>query len=294
MRLLPAIVANLFLVASALGFGSVLRPLFPSSFSTLDRAALTLLGGIGLLGTLLFDIGQAWFSRPAIALIMLTGIFLGCLSLTRIFRKPNPSMSKTGVPLLTALIVAGVLLVTAVAGLAEPTGDIKMDAMAYHFLGPKVWLREGTIRPVLDEAFTAFPAIVETQYAALMAFGGPRAPGFFSFISLLSIFLVTGALALRSDLGSSGAWWVAALVCTMPVVYRGAYGGFVDVIYSGFVLAAARVGFDAERPVHYVLFGCSAALRWARSTPDLLPWPCFLHVRSTWSLWSTAKTRNPL
>ena len=255
MRFFPAIAANVFVLASALGYGAVLRRLFPQGFSILDRISLTLLGGLGLLGTLLFDIGQAWFARSAIVVILLVGILLGLLSLASALRKRSFHIPKIDIQLLPALIIASVLLMTALAGLAEPVGDIKMDAIAYHFLGPKVWLREGIIRPVLDEAYTAFPGIVETQYAALMDFGGPRAPQFFAVIALVSILLLAAALALRFGLDAKRAWWVAALIVTMPVVYRGAHGGFVDVIYSGFVLAAARVGFDAEHPRHYVLFG---------------------------------------
>ena len=250
-----AIAANALLFAAALGFGSALRRLFPQSFSLVDGLAFTVLGGLGLLGTLLFDVGQAWFSRTAIALVMLAGLFLSVVWLLKNASAVRSNLSKICVPLLPAAIVASVLLITAVGGLAEPTGDIKMDAIAYHFLGPKVWLRNGVIRPVIDEALTAFPAIVETQYAAVMAFGGPRAPEFYAVIALLAILLLGVALALRSGLDPAGAWWVAALILTMPVVYRGAFGGFVDVVYSGFVLAAARVGFDAERPAHYALFG---------------------------------------
>jgi hypothetical protein len=255
MRLLPAIAANALLLTTALGFGSALRRLFPPSFSIVDRLAFTLLRGLGLLGALLFDLGQAWFSRTAIVLVMLAGLFLGVVWLLKNTEALRSNLPKICVPLLPAAIVASVLLITAVGGLAEPTGDIKMDAIAYHFLGPKVWLRNGMIRPVIDEALTAFPATVETQYAAVMALGSQRAPGFYAVLALLSILLLTMTLALRSGLDPAGAWWVAALIFTMPVVYRGAFGGFVDVVYSGFVLAAARLGLDAERPAHYALFG---------------------------------------
>ena len=35
----------------------------------------------------------------------------------------------------------------------EPVGDIRSDTISYHYLGPRVWLRDGVIRPVLDESF---------------------------------------------------------------------------------------------------------------------------------------------
>lgn len=262
MSVLSAIGANAFLLVAAIGYGSLLRPLFPANFSALDRRALSLLGGLGLIGTLLFDVGQLWFSRTAIALALLSGTMLALCRFIRYWRRPSFSIVGRGRLSLPALVVAGVLLVTALGGFAEPTGDIKMDAIAYHFLGPKVWLRNAVIRPVLDESLTAFPATVETQYAALMAFGGQRAPELYAVIALISLLLLALAVARRTGLNAGEAWWVAALIFTMPVVYRGAFGGFVDVIYSLFVLAAARVAFEAERPGHYLLVGifCGFAL----------------------------------
>src|ERR1700730_16170595 len=64
----------------------------------------------------------------------------------------------------------------------------------------------------------------------------------------------TAGLAVRLGLGQFGVWWTAALVVTMPAVYSGAYGGFVDALFAAFVLAAARIAFDAETPRHYALF----------------------------------------
>src|ERR1700737_4705491 len=254
-RLFLPIVGNVLLLLAALGFGRVLRGLFPPSFSQLDRLALTLLGGLGLLGTIFFGVGHVWFSPASVLFVMLVGLAFAFKWLTEVARGLVSNVTKIRVPALPAMVISAVLLMPAIGGLAEPVGDIKMDAIAYHFLGPKVWLRNGLIRPVIDEAFTSFPAIVETQYAALMFLGGQRTPGFFAVIALISLLLVTLALALRIGLNLRSAFWAAALIFAMPAVYRGAYGGFVDAIYSGFVLGAVRIGFDAERPAHYLLFG---------------------------------------
>ena len=146
------------------------------------------------------------------------------------------------------------------------------DSIAYHFLGPKVWLRDHLIHPVPDEIQTAFPAVIETQYAALIFLGGQRAPRFFAVISLISILLVAASLALRMGLDRSGAWWTAALIVTMPAVYSGAYGGFVDVLFAAFVLAAARVAFDAETPGHYVLVGLMCGFATAAKYTGFIAW----------------------
>jgi hypothetical protein len=253
--MISTLLANLFLITAIVGFGYLPRVLFPSNLSGPDRWALTLLGGLGICGTLLFAVGQISFSHRTIIAMLALGALNGIRVLVGAPSRYHPSVARTYPPLIPAAIVATVIAITTIGGLAEPTGDIKMDAIAYHFLGPKVWLRQGLIRPVLDESLTSFPAVVETQYAALMALDGPAAPELFAVVALISMILLAAGLARRVGLNALDAWWVVAAVVTMPALYRGAYGGFNDVIYSGLVLAAARVVFDAQRMRHYILFG---------------------------------------
>jgi len=255
MSVILPIFANLILLTAMLGFGSLLRALIPQSFSRVDRLALTLLGGLGLLGTLLFCMGQVWFSRTAIFLVLLGGVLLALKTLIRSGPHLRTLVGDLSIPVLPGLVIGAVLTVTMLGGFAEPTGDIRMDAISCHLLSPKIWLRDAVIRPVIDESTTAFPTLVETQYSALMALGGQRAPGLFAAIGLVLILLVAVALARRSGLDAHASWWVAALIVTMPVVYRGAFGSFVDAIYCSFVLAAARLAFDALEPRQYLLVG---------------------------------------
>jgi 4-amino-4-deoxy-L-arabinose transferase-like glycosyltransferase len=255
MKALPAILANLFVVAAALGFGTLLRRLFPENFLKIDRLAMSLLGGLGLLGTVLFCVGQFWFSRSAIVVVLLLGVLLGVRTFVRSLQEYRAALSSMSIPVLPSMVILSVFLVTAIGGLAEPTGDMSNDAIAYHYLGPKVWLRDAVIHPVADEVLTYFPVVVETQYAALMSLGGQRAPGFFSVIGLLTILLIATSVASRTGLGLPGVWWSGALMVTMPALYSGAARGFIDVFFAGFVLAAARVAFDATKPGHYALFG---------------------------------------
>ena len=88
-----------------------------------------------------------------------------------------------------------------------------------------------------------------------MAFGGQRAPELFSVTSLILILLLAAAMAIRMGLDRDGAWWVAAFLSTMPALYRGLYGGMVDVIYAAFVIAASRIIFDTELATHSTLTG---------------------------------------
>jgi hypothetical protein len=286
MRLLPAIFANVVLFAAALGFGGLLRPLFPQTFSAIDRLAFTLLGGLGLLGTVLFCVGQFWFSGVAIVLILLFGLALLVKPAARVLRDGRAILSNISLPPLPTAIVAAVLLVTAIAGLALPTGDMNHDSIAYHFLGPKVWLRDHLIRPVPDEILTSFPAAVETQYAALISIGGQRAPGFFALTSLISILLVTAGLAIRLGLSTPGALWTLALIVTMPALYRGAYGGFLDVLFAAFILAAVRTAFDAETRGHYALFGLFCGIAMATKYTALISFFLLIFCSLIISLWS--------
>src|SRR5271170_4514136 len=105
MRALPPIVANVVLFASALGFGSGLRRLFPQSFSAIDRLAFTLLGGLGLLGIVLFCVGQFSFSRSAILLVLLLGVGLGLKPAAQALRNSRATLSNISLPLLPAAIV---------------------------------------------------------------------------------------------------------------------------------------------------------------------------------------------
>jgi hypothetical protein len=285
MRLLPPILANLFLVISAIGFGSLLHRLFPTTFSTLDRIALTLLGGLGILGTILFCVGQIWFSRPAIILILLLGTLLTIPSLASAARQFRSVMSQVSFPVLPTLVVSSVLLITAVGGLALPVGDMNDDAIAYHYHGPKVWLREGVIRPVEDEIQTAFPAVVEVQYAAVMSLGGSRAPGFFAVSSVIAALLIAASLSIRLGLNSSQAWWTAALIIATPAVYRGGFGGFLDLLFAAFILAAARVCFEAMEIRQYILFGLFCGIAMATKYHGLIAWALLVFCSFLVSVW---------
>src|ERR1700738_1912535 len=179
MRMVMPIVANAVLVIAALSLASLLRRLIPERFSRIDRIAIILLGGLGILGTLLFCAGQVRFSRSAILLTLCFCILLGSRSLLREIDEYRTSVGRLSLPVLPVLLVGSVLLVTAIGGLSEPPGDMNADAIAYHYLGPAVWLRQGIIRAVPDEVLTYFPVVVETQYAALMSIGGERGAGVF-------------------------------------------------------------------------------------------------------------------
>ena len=258
MRFLPPLAANLLLFLAAFGLGGLLRPLFPIRLLKVDRIATIILGGLGLLGTLFFLIGLFRFSKPVILAVLIPAASLG---LAFIYKEAkglaSSATSHFDLPILPAAVIAFVVLLTFVAGFAQPVGDIRADHISYHFLGPQVWLRDAAIHPVPDETHTSFPAIVEVLYASVMSLGGTRAPELFSVFSL-TLLLVAFGLARRMGLDRKGAWWAAALVATMPVVYRGSFAGFNDAILAGFFLLAIRYALDATGPRDYALAGLFA------------------------------------
>src|SRR5208282_994535 len=114
--------------------------------------------------------------------VLLFGVLLSTGLVASVVRAARAAFAMRSAPLLPLAVIASVLAVTVVGGFAKPTFDMNSDAIAYHYYGPKVWLRDALIRPVPDEALTAFPAEVETLFAALMSLGGERAPQLFSVV----------------------------------------------------------------------------------------------------------------
>lgn len=269
-----AVLGTFLVLIAAFGFGAWISPLFPSSLTAISRNTCSWIGGFGLLGVMLFVIGQWKFNVPIIGIVVAVGIasaLIHFLRLHRATRRAAAGNAKSRV--VPAAIVALILILTAVAGLAEPVGDWGVDGVAYHYVGPKVWLRDGIVRPIPDNAPTSYPSNVEMVFAALRGLGGDRAPGFSAFLTLSMLLLVAAALGIRCGLPMMGAWWIAALVATMPALYEGSHSGFVDAVYASFVLAAACIGFDARRKREFAALGIFCGLAMATKYPGLLALP---------------------
>lgn len=152
MRDLEAILAIATLVLACLGIGSLSDRFFPSSFSKFDRFTLIFIGGAGLLGTLLFDIGYWAYTRASILTLLIACILIGHRWLWDLPGALRDIGGRHFIRSVPGTILTGILALTAIGGLANPTGGTENDSVAYHFLGPRVWLREGKIRPVLDQS----------------------------------------------------------------------------------------------------------------------------------------------
>src|SRR6267378_2798399 len=260
-----------FLSLAAFGAGTSIAKLMPVSFCRLDCAVYQLLGGFGILSLVLFLVGQIAFTRTLIATLLTIALLAGVKPLWHLRSEiASIFVSRSHVPTLPLVIVLLTLSLTAVVSLSEITGNYGNDAVAYHLLGPKVWLRNGIVRPLADNCHTAFPQTMETLYGALLAIGETRAPDLLSVVTFSLLLLVSSSLARRCGLNVREAWWVAALVATMPAVYAGSTRCFVDGVYAAFVLVAARVAFDAAESRHWVLCGVFGGLAMGTKYTGLL------------------------
>jgi hypothetical protein len=176
MRVLAPVFANIVLLLAVLVFGSLVRAIYPKRNSRVDAAALTLLGGIGVVGIVLFCAGQFWFTRTSILLVPCVGVLLSLRPAWGLTRNWRQWFAELRPPILPLAIIVVIVFVTVVGGMTVLVGDMNHDSIAYHYLGLAVWLKHGVIRAVPDENHTYFPVIVETQFAALMVLGGQRAP----------------------------------------------------------------------------------------------------------------------
>jgi hypothetical protein len=264
---LQAIAANAWVSVAAFGYGSWIPRFLPQTFSRFAKLACGLIGGFGLLGLTVFLVGHVSLTRWSVGAILIVGTILAAASKLRPWDLCLP------VAKVPAAIVCAMLVWTAVAGLAEPVGSWDKDGVAYHLVGPKVWLRNGIIRPIADNMNTSYPDTPEMVFTALSTFGGGRAPGFSACWTIGLLLAVAAALGRRCGLDVSATWWAAALAVTMPAVYNGGFAAFVDVIYATFILAAVRVGLDATERKHFAIFGFFCGLAMATKYPALLALP---------------------
>lgn len=270
IEILKATVANIIVAFSAFGFGCWIPRALPKTFSRLTQCIYCWIGGFGVLGLTLFVIGHLSFTPTIVGIVLSVGVLAGFTIILRSLRLQVPLAHP-------AFVIVGIVLaITAIAGLAEPVGDWGIDGVAYHYVGPKVWLRDGIVRPVADNAPTSYPSIVEMVFASMMAFGGQRAPGLSAAWTLAMFLAIAALLGRRLGLDVAGAWWVSALLATMPALYEGSHSGFVDAVYATFILAAIRIGLDANETKHFLLFGFFCGLAMATKYPALVAFPFLL------------------
>ena len=68
--ILKTLFAVALLILGAIGVGAFVYRLLPDNLRPSERATFILLGGIGLLSTALFLVGQIWFTPMSITLVL--------------------------------------------------------------------------------------------------------------------------------------------------------------------------------------------------------------------------------
>jgi hypothetical protein len=268
-----AIASVVLMTVAAAGAGRWIERLLPRNAAPVHRVALVLAGGLGTLGTLLFVIGQVIFTRVVIGGVLTVAGLLGIAPVKRFAQELVCFWRRSSAPRLAIAAVVFVLLVTAIAGLAEFTGDWNSDTISYHMLGPKVWLRDALIRPVPDNCLTSFPQTAEVLFGALLSIGGSRAPGFSAVLTMAVFLLTVAALSLRAGLGRNGAWWCMAIVAAMPAVYSGGHSAFVDVVYASFLMAAVCTALNSRTVADFTLLGVFCGLAMGTKYTGILAAP---------------------
>src|SRR5437763_2157039 len=239
-------------MAAASGLGGPFVKLLPDSFTPIEQFAMRLLFGTGALGLALFLLGQIIFTPLFISIVIGVCVVLNFVWWPKSWRLSGALVDRRNGAIYLACFV---LLALGIAALANPVGPFGNDAISYHLLGPVVWLQEGKIRPVLDSSLTAFPATVETLFAAVMALSHRQAPGILGVVFAGILLLQTWGLSKRLGADTLTANISAGLAATMPVVMFTADRCFVDVPFTAFALAAARVGFDSSNRTHLAMAG---------------------------------------
>ncbi len=234
-EILQAAAASSFILTAGYGTGCILTKHWKLDDWALEKLTLRLLLGLGVNSLALFLIG-CWLWNALVVYVALSPAALcGLIYLLKL------RVSLTGLSNLITGITICVVVFCFFAGLSKPSGGFGDDAISYHLMGPSSWNSRGKISPVLDESRTAFPASIETLFAAGMLLSNDRAPGvidtFFFAILLIQVAGLTRRLG-----GSPVAMGLAALLlATMPAVADFAYNGFVDVAYACFVIASTRL-----------------------------------------------------
>jgi hypothetical protein len=250
--LLIALIANAGLIGAAWLCGFRTRSLHDLHFTPGEAAAVRLLSGMGFLGVGLFLIGQVTWGSSLTIGVVAAGVFAFGL---RSFRQDIVDLIRTFTPSVGGWIAAGILLFLAIAGFAERLGPWGDDGIGYHLLGPKVWLREHHIIPVMDYFATSYPSTMEVLFGVLMGAANPNAIGFFGVLTgVLFVVLAHGLTKLLT--GSESVCGLSmALVATTPIISGFMTEAFVDVPFSAFALVSIRLGLTATRVAHFVMIG---------------------------------------
>lgn len=237
-----------YLALAAAGAGRWLSPWMPQSLRPVERMALQALGGLGILGLVLFLIGNIRLSPAIIASTLAVPVLYCAWKAVR--NRGSAPRIRLARPTLGVLCAAAVLLVVLVSAFDVPIGT--SDDISYHLLGPTLWLRDGGVHLRPDNSHVSFPATVEMLFAAVMGLSNVRAAGLVTFVFGLILLAQVWGIARRLGASASVAGLAVLLGTTMPALMDNLGVAFVDVPLGCFALAGARIILDRANLTHVV------------------------------------------
>ena len=110
---------------AAFGAGAWIAVVLPSTYRRFERLALALLGGLGILSSALFLVGQVWLTPFSIGSTLAAGIVLAFASFHKVFSTGVHIGTLRSVPKFPAAIIGSLLVITAISGLAEERGELE-------------------------------------------------------------------------------------------------------------------------------------------------------------------------
>jgi len=179
-------------------------------------------------------------AKPGVLLALLVGLLawlvwrghpqILCRNL-RVFLQTWKESSREAPVWVRIAIVLAFLLIFLLA-LAPPVEAF--DALFYHLAVPSMWLKEGGLN-LVNMPHYWFPDLIEGIFVWPMALGSDRAPQFIHFIFGLLTWLMLWDWTRRLW-GNSTAWWVFALLLTMPSLLWLAAWAYTDLALSFYTL----------------------------------------------------------
>jgi 4-amino-4-deoxy-L-arabinose transferase-like glycosyltransferase len=209
------------------------------SSSDLERWTMGAILGLGLLGTLVFGLGLVSAYHPWIGYAFLLVLGLGALPEIRAqlgyLRSALHRPRFRPIPWLWVYVSAMGLLSLGLA-LLPPTG---WDALVYHLQGPRLYLENHRLIPVIENFYLNWPAQAEMLFTWGMLLKGDTLAKLFHWV----FWLLTASLLYsltRKTLNRRAGQWAVALWASVPVAIELAGLAYVDLALTAFVLAGAH------------------------------------------------------
>ena len=235
--LLSFLLLALTLTASAAWGSRIGRWLGIEFESGLERWALGMVLGLGLLGTLVFGLSLVgglyrWLGYSLLALLgimVLPEIRTLAGSFLTAFRRLGP-IRFPWLWLFTGLMG----LLTLGSALLPPTG---WDALVYHLQGPRLYLEAHRLVAVPENFYLNWPGQVEMLFTWGMLLKDDTLAKLLNWTFWVLIAAMLYALGRRAAGGRVGSW-AAALWAAVPLAAEMAGVAYVDLGLTAFVLAA--------------------------------------------------------